>query len=262
VVFVDTHCHLNLPEFNEDRDEVIDRALREGVKSFIVPAIDEQSGHAALELAKRHSEISVALGFHPYAAGEVNTVTLQRLKEACRDEKVVAVGEIGLDYYRAQIEPAIQIKALEAQLELAGELGKPVIIHQRQAEEDLLSVLKAWDAKGSTGGVLHSFAGNIQLAQWAITKKLFLGIGGAITFVNAKTLAAAVKELPLEIIVLETDAPYLSPHPFRGRRNEPARLPLIAEKIAAIKELSLDEVASTTTMNARSLFNLANTVSV
>ncbi len=263
-IFVDTHCHLNFNQFDADRDDVVRRALDAGVVVIINPAIDLETSHQAIGMAETYEVVYAQVGIHPNNAHEGSRAGLDTLAEMANHERVVAIGEIGLDYYWDEHPHDVQKQVFRAQLELAAERGLPVVIHSRDAREDTYRILMEWarDVDRSHAplnarpfkGVWHSFQGDLELAHRVFDLNMCISLGGPVTFKNARELHTLVQRLPLERILLETDAPFLSPHPYRGKRNEPARIPLIADAIARLQGLSLDTVAETTTINAITVF--------
>ena len=259
---VDSHCHLFFNLFEDDLDAVITRARENGITRILVPGIDLETSQQAVALSEKYANLFVAVGVHPNDAMGWQADNLVRLRELAKHPKVVAIGEIGLDYYRNKTPQALQLEALKAQLELAASLQKPVVIHNRQAFSDLWPVLEDWQASltqagnplSQAPGVLHSFEGDLAMALRAIEQHFYIGIGGPVTFKNAATRQEVAKGIAMEHILLETDAPYLTPHPHRGQRNEPSYVIFIAEKIAELRALSLQAVAETTTQNANRLF--------
>ncbi|MCX7707067.1 MAG: TatD family hydrolase [Anaerolineae bacterium] len=274
---IDTHCHLDLHQFDGDREAVIERALAAGVTRIINPAIDLDSCRRVLALADRHPAVYAAVGVHPNdCEGFDERETIAALRDLAGHPKVVAIGEIGLDYYWERVSHDLQKRALRAQLELAGELGLPVILHvrnpadgSRDCTEDLLWQIEQWwpaiptrndrDAilpadKRRFVGVWHAFSGTLADAERAFGRGLLLGIGGPVTFRNARRLHALVPQLPADRLVLETDAPYLAPHPYRGQRNEPAYVAIVAAGLAALNGESLEAVAARTTATASHCF--------
>ncbi len=237
---------------------------------LINPAIDLDSCRRVLDLAGRHEHVYAALGVHPNDCAGFDDDALAQLRELAQQPKVVAVGEIGLDYYWEKVDHEQQKRALLGQLSLAADLGLPVILHTRNAKdgdgactEDLLYLISQWvseipsfRAKSGIVGVWHAFGGTLEQAQRAYDLGLVLGLGGPVTFQNARRLHALVPDLDLERLILETDAPYLAPHPYRGQRNEPAYLPLAAEALARLRGKTLDEIAAQTTATARRCFTL------
>jgi TatD DNase family protein len=215
-----------------------------------------ESSCRALKLAERHDNVYAAVGVHPYDASSLTKETLSQLSQLATHPKVVAIGEIGLDYHRDLSPRAQQIAAFEAQLRLATELDLPVIVHQRESAEDVLSALQSWAVSGHPGCVLHAFSGDLAMANEAVLLKFFIGVGGPVTFKNARQLPEIIVELPLSSVLLETDAPYLAPHPYRGKRNEPAYVALVAERVAQLRDKSLAELSRQVTDNALRLFRL------
>ena len=267
-MFVDTHCHLDFDWFEADRDNVINRAREAGVQRILNPGINLDSSLRAVRMARDYQELFVAVGVHPNEAISWDNHSYDELNNLGRNKKVVAIGEIGLDYYRDRTPIEIQKKALEEQLALAAELNLPVIIHCRnenpnnaKAILDVLQMLERWKDKINYQtwdlplGVLHSYSGSLEAAKSAIELGFVIGITGPITFQKAENLRHLVERIPLDYLLIETDAPFLTPHPFRGKRNEPANVKLIAQKIAQIKNLPLEQVEEITTMNAERLFH-------
>lgn len=261
-ILVDTHCHLDFDAFDADRQQVIGRAREGGVGWMVVPGIEVESSRGVLKLAEAQRGIYAAVGVHPNSARTWQMNSLETLSSLSQHARVVAIGEIGLDYYRDCAPREQQRRVFEAQLNLAAEVGLPVIIHSREASEDMLAMLTAWQeqlqragcALAERPGVLHSFSGDWRVAEALIRLNFLLGISGPVTFRNAPALQEVAVKAPLERLLIETDAPFLSPHPYRGRRNEPAYVRKVAEKIAELRGVSLEEVAQTTTANAERLF--------
>ena len=260
---VDTHCHLDFKSFDEDRPEILARAWRDGLERILVPGINIASSQVALRIAESHDQIFAAVGVHPNEALSWREDTLNQLRHLAEHPKVVAIGEIGLDYYRDRAPQDMQANIFKAQLSLASELNLPVVIHNREATEDVLRIIAEWqDVLAASGspladhpGVLHSFSGHPKVAKKGINHNFYLGITGPVTFKNADDLREAVSNIPIERLLIETDAPFLTPHPYRGKRNEPAFVRFVAEKIAEIKEEPREVVAIKTTSNAKNLFN-------
>lgn len=262
-MLIDTHCHLDFNAFDEDRKAVIHRASTAGVRRMLVPAVDVESCEEVLRLVEAYTDVYAAIGVHPNHAEAWQPGWMNDLRLIASHPKVVAIGEIGLDYYRTRTPKDIQRSALEAQLNLAVEMGKPVVLHSRESTSDLLAILGLWteglqeqrSVLVERPGVLHSFSGTIAEAIQAIGMKFLIGITGPVTFSNAKSLQEVVTYIPLKNLVIETDAPFLTPHPHRGKRNEPSYVQIIAEKIASLKNITIEEVARQTTANAMRLFN-------
>lgn len=268
-MLIDTHAHLQHARFVDDLDTVLARAAEHGVTTAIVPGSTLEDSRAAVALAKRYANTPCALyasvGIHPTAADGLTHAALAELRELARHPRVVAIGEIGLDYYWPNIpnrgwpcaNPSQQCAALEAQLALAAELSLPVILHDRDAHADILAILSAWihDHPERTG-TLHAYAAGPALLPEALALNLYIGMDGPVTFEKATELHEVARQVPLERLLLETDAPYLTPHPYRGQRNEPAHLTYIAERIAVLKELETETLAAAATTNAQCLFRL------
>lgn len=281
-MLVDTHCHLDFNKFDEDRDAVIQRAVDAGVNRILIPALDYESSLSAVGLAESRENLFAAVGFHPTDVEKMESSSIERLQDLIllpsppsptgRGSKIVAIGEIGLDYYWVK-EPekrAFQHKALKLQLKLAQDVNKPVIIHMReeddawfgQASIDLLEILSDWHQELVTQihplaekpGVLHSYNGNLETAQKALGLNFYIGVTGPVTYKNAAEKRNIIKQLPLTRLLIETDAPFLTPVPHRGQRNEPAFVKAIADKIAEVHMTTLETVAEITTKNAYHLF--------
>lgn len=250
----DTHCHLCLDAFRADLEEVLARARQAGVARMLVPGIDLETSRRAVELAEAHSEILAAVGVHPHNASGYTPEVRAGLQELGASRRVVAIGEIGLDYYRDLSPRPQQIRAFEDQLELAGRLGLPVVIHQRAAGEEVLERLLPWSAGRTRPGVLHAFSGDAAQAEAATAAGLYLGLAGPITFPRAQELREVAAGAPHDRVVIETDSPYLTPHPRRGERNEPARVALVAEALARAWASDIEHARTTVWQNADELF--------
>lgn len=252
---IDTHAHLDDRQFDHDREGAIQRSQAAGVRRIITVGTDVDSSRAAVALARQHPAIYAAVGVHPHDAARVGSDTLQRLLEYARDDRVVAVGETGLDFYRNLSPHDRQKEVFIAHLELARHINKPVIIHDRDAHAETMAVLReeGWNRPG----VLHCFSGDRAMALEAIEMGFYISFAGPVTFANAHRLQELARELPLERILVETDCPYLAPQPYRGQRNEPANVYRVAARIAELREVSLEQVAEATTENARQLFGLS-----
>jgi TatD DNase family protein len=270
-VLTDTHCHLDFNKFDADRDEVLARAWEAGLTRILIPGITLSSSRAAVELADSHPKLFAAVGIHPNDVDQLHVDTLARLRELAKKPKIVAIGETGLDYYWDSAPHDHQQKVLQEQLALAAELRLPVILHSREkgdaphgaCAEDLIKILEEWvnrlrvekNPLADRPGVLHSFSGSRETAQRAIQLGFYMGVTGPVTFKNAVKRQEIIAALPLERLLIETDAPYLAPHPHRGQRNEPAFVHEIADKIAQLNSRSLEEVAAITSANAARLFS-------
>ena len=263
MILVDTHCHLDFNTFDTDRANVLQRAVDRGLERILVPGIDLESSQRAIQLAVANEQVFAAVGVHPNEALTWREDTLDILHQLTNHPKVVAIGEIGLDYYRDRAPKDLQARIFQAQLDLATEVGLPVVIHCRQAIEDILEYLETWQlnlvAQGSglvmRPGVLHSYSGGRDAARRATQVNFLIGVTGPVTFPNANELRQTISSLKLEDLLIETDAPFLTPQPYRGKRNEPAYVYYVAEKLAELFNLAVDSVASTTTINAGRIFN-------
>ena len=259
-MLVDTHAHLDFEKFDRDRPAVLARAREAGVVAIVTIGVDLPSSQEAVALAEAHEAVYATVGMHPHDAKALDGEVLARLRDLGGHEKVVAVGEIGLDFYRDLSPRDVQRRAFRAQLAWAARLGKPVVIHDREAHGQIMEVLSGWAVEQGGSplegrlGVLHTFSGDLVMAERAIELGFYLSISGPVTYKNARRLAEVVRAVPLERLLVETDSPFLAPHPHRGKRNEPAYVHLVAERVAEIKGLPLDKVAAATTANAERLF--------
>ncbi|MDH5522716.1 MAG: TatD family hydrolase [Desulfobulbaceae bacterium] len=252
---IDTHCHLDMEDYELDLDEVIKRATAAGVERIITVGIDLQSSRAAVELARRFTGIYATIGVHPHNVTELTGDDYDALRRLARQDKVVAYGEIGIDCVKDYAPLALQQKHFKKQVELALELDLPLVIHDREAHAEVLAILRA-AGPFPAGGVMHCFSGDSELAQAVLDLGFMISIPGVVTFNKAQMMQDAVQAVPLTSLLLETDGPYLSPVPKRGKRNEPESMLYTAQKVAELKNVSLDEVARQTTANAVQLFNL------
>jgi TatD DNase family protein len=254
-MLIDTHCHLDFDRFDGDRDAVVERALAAGVERIIIPALDQHNWTAVIHLTERYEPVYAAVGVHPNSTAGWQDEWIEHLRDLAQHQKVVAIGEIGLDYYWEKSPLEKQHKALSHQLALAAELDLPVIIHNRDAGEDVLKLLRNSPLAGKEGaGVLHSFSADWETAQIAVALGFYIGITGPVTFKKAEKLRYIAVNLPLNKLVVETDAPFLTPHPFRGKRNEPAFVTYVAERIAQERGIKITDLAKQTTSNAIRLF--------
>ncbi|MDQ7030523.1 MAG: TatD family hydrolase [Ardenticatenia bacterium] len=265
-VLIDTHLHLDFDAFEADRDEVVARAVEAGVLQMITIGINVETSKRAVALAEQYGAVYAAVGVHPNEAHTWTPEVEAELRALAAHPKVVAIGEIGLDYHWERVAPAHQHVVFRAQLDLAAQVGLPVVIHDREAHADVVRVVQAWASEAGTNadtprGVFHCFSGDRDMARRVIELGFYVGVDGPVTFKNARRLRALVAELPLERLLVETDAPFLTPHPYRGRRNEPAHVHLVAQKVAELHGVSVNEVARVTTRNARRLFFKLSSVS-
>ncbi|GMW05085.1 MAG: TatD family hydrolase [Dehalococcoides mccartyi] len=257
--YIDTHAHLDMPEFDTDRQEIFRRAFENGVKTIITTGIDILSSQKAIDMAAANASIYAAVGIHPQECNGATEADFAHLDILADADKVVAIGECGLDYYRDYSPRHTQLETFYNHLDLADKSGLPLIIHCRQAEEDMLNILSNWSAQSPASegkGVIHCFSGSAETALKYINMGFYIGLGGYIGYPSSKKYRADFAAIPLECIVLETDCPFLPPQSHRGERNEPAYIPLIAAILAEIKNLEPAEIASVTTANARRLFHL------
>lgn len=257
----DTHCHLYLPDYELDFNKVLNSAIEVDIKKILVPGIDYPSSKKSIELSQQYNKLYAAVGIHPNS----NNITEEEISlvvSMINLENVSAIGEIGLDYFRLHNSADDQIFLFKKMLNLASEKELPICIHNRDADDDLIKLLEAWysqlEAKNSKliekPGVFHSFGGSKKISRWAIDHHFYLGISGVITYQNAIDLQQTIYDLDLKHILIETDSPFLTPHPYRGQRNEPKNVELIAHKIASIKGITFEKVARETYKNANDLF--------
>ena len=249
---IDAHAHLDFPQFDNDREAIIQRAGKAGIVAIVNAGVDLPSSRAAIALAEQYDCVYATVGVHPHDAKTVTSHTLDTLRTLARHPKVVAIGEIGLDYYRDLSPRSVQRRAFVAQLELASELGLPVVIHDRDAHDDVLMTLQSWSGRG----VIHSYSAGPERLDEVLALGFYIGISGPVTFPKAERLRAVAAQVPPERLLVETDCPYLTPAPHRGKRNEPAYVRYVAEQIAVAQQIAPRDVARTTTQNAQRLFGL------
>ena len=247
---VDTHCHI-YGEYYDDIESVIMAIKNAGVNKVIVNGCDMKSNLEVLELTRKYDIVYGAIGFHPTELNDNFDEAIKFLNEHINDDKIVAIGEIGLDYHYEDTNKMMQKDMFKRQLEIASKNKKPVIVHSRDAIQDTYDIMSKYDLRGS----IHAFSGSVEMANKFIKLGYFIGIGGVCTYKNAKSIIDVIEKIPLAYILLETDSPYLTPSPYRGQTNTPANIPLIAKKVSEIKNVSLSEVAKTTTENADRLFD-------
>ena len=258
---VDTHCHLNFHKFANDRAAVVARAADNGVSRMIVPAIDIESCLEAIALTEQYAGVYCALGVHPNSTASLDPHSIKQIRDWSQQPKVLAIGEIGLDYYWEKTPKDRQTECFEQQLALAAELELPVIIHNREASDDVLAILEAWiptlpESLRQRPGVLHSFSGTATHADRALSLGFYLGFTGPITFKKADELRAIARQVPRHCLLIETDAPFLSPDPYRGKRNEPANVRFVNDMLAKLHSVTSSEMAQLTSANAELLFAL------
>ena len=252
---IDTHCHLDIPPLSDNAGEFIDRAVSHGVTGLIAVGIDQASSERAVGFAHEYPNVFASVGLHPHDAKTASDQVLDTLSNLAKDERVKAWGEIGLDFFKKHSPTEKQIEVFRVQLEMAQDLKLPVIIHSRDAQAELMDILEEALSPGYPA-VIHCFSGDWPEARRALDMGLFLSFTGVITFPSAGRLREVVRLCPMDRIFVETDAPFLSPVPFRGKPNEPARITFVAESIAEIKGLDIEEVGRCTTENARAFFDL------
>jgi len=269
-MLVDTHAHLDMSWFDGDREAAIERARQAQVVAIVDVGIDLESSRRAVRLAAEHDQVYAAVGVHPHYARRLDGASLAALRELAQQPKVVAIGEIGLDFFRDLSPRDAQRRAFEAQLAWAGKLGKPVVVHDRDAHEEVLATLVDWakemQASPLAGrlGVLHTFSGDLAMAEKVLSLGFYVGVSGPVTYRDEHRLPEIVRAVPMERLLVETDCPYLPPEPHRRprQRNEPAYVRLVAERIAELRGVPLSAVAEATTANARHLFGLRATTNV
>ena len=250
----DTHAHLDDRAFDEDRAQLLDRLPEEGIALVMNPGCSLASSQEAVRLANQYDYLFAAVGSHPDAADEVNEETLRQYRRLCTDNpKVKAIGEIGLDYHYEDIPRDIQKLAFRAQMDLARELDLPVIVHEREAHEDGMKIAAEFP---TVTGVFHCYSGSLEMARWLIERGWYIGFGGVLTFKNARKALEVASNIPLERIVLETDCPYMAPEPYRGKRNDPGKLYRVAEKLAELRGLTVEEVQAVTLENGKRLYRI------
>ncbi|MFC0230937.1 TatD family hydrolase [Bhargavaea ullalensis] len=255
-MLIDTHVHLNDDQYKEDLDEVIRRALDAGVGKMVVVGFDRPTIERALELADRYPFIYLVIGWHPVDAVDCTDEDLHWIEQlASEHPKVVGIGETGLDYHWDKSPREVQKELFRKQIAMARRLQLPVIIHNRDATGDVVEILRE-EGAAETGGIMHCYSGSVETARECIDMNFMISLGGPVTFKNARMPKEVAKEIGLEHLLVETDAPYLAPHPNRGKRNEPSYVPLVAEEIARLKEIPVEEVARKTTENAERIFRL------
>jgi TatD DNase family protein len=255
-MFIDTHAHLDGPKFDGDREAVLERAKNTGISAIINVGFDMPSCNRSIALAERFPEMYAAVGIHPHDAADAREDDFIQLQHWTAHSKVVAVGEIGLDYFRNLSPRDIQRQVFIRQIALARAVKKPIIIHDRDAHGEIMEILHQ-EFHDIPGGVMHCYSGSAEMAKEVVKMGLYISIAGPVTFRNARKLWEVVEETDLNWLLVETDAPYLAPEPYRGKRNESAYVRFAAEKIAEIKKISVEEVAKVTSANARQLFKLA-----
>ena len=250
----DTHAHMDDHAFDEDRAELLESLPSKNIGLLMNPGCSLESSRNAVKLANTYDYIYAAVGSHPDAADEVNEAVLEEYRRLVRENpKVKAIGEIGLDYHYEDIPREIQLKAFRAQMELARELGLPVIVHEREAHEDGMKIVEEFP---EVKGVFHCYSGSAEMAKWLVARGWYIGFTGVLTFKNARKALEVAAAIPLDRIVIETDCPYMSPEPFRGKRNDPGKLYRMAERLAEIRNVSVEEIHAVTMENGKNLYRI------
>ena len=249
----DTHAHLNDPAFDEDREALMAGLADKGIGLVMNAGCSLQSSRDIIRMAERYPWLYASVGSHPDSADEVNEEVIEQYRRLCCHEKVKAIGEIGLDYYYEDIPREIQKKAFRMQMALANELDMPVIIHEREAHDDGMRIVKEFP---KVKGVFHCYSGSAEMARQLVNMGWYIGFTGVLTFKNARKAVETAASVPLERIVLETDCPFMAPEPYRGKRNDPGYLPKMAEKLAEIRGISVEEAIAATTENAKRLYRI------
>ena len=257
IPLVDTHCHLDMTAYEQDLGVILQNAFQHNVRAVVSVGIDVHSSIQAIELASRHPMVSATIGVHPHDIDNITDKTFPILADLAQKHKkhVVGYGEIGLDYVKGYSSPENQRKQFRNQLSLAAELGLPVIIHNREAHEDTLSILQEMGPL-MHGGIMHCFSGNFDFALKILDLGMHISIPGTVTFKNSGLLQEVAGKMPLSSLLLETDGPFLAPHPFRGKRNEPLFVLYTAQKVAELRNISIEELAKQTSRNAQAVFGL------
>ncbi|MCX7706294.1 MAG: TatD family hydrolase [bacterium] len=253
-MFADTHCHLDFKEFDRDLNKVIRMALEEKVRIIINPGIDLDSSIKAVEISKKYECVYAACGIHPHNAAGMRSDEFDRCMKLIENEKVVAVGETGLDFYYHYSDRNSQIELFKKHIFFSKKIDKPLIVHQRNAEDELMDVFE--DTGCPSKVVFHCFGGDEKLFEWIIAKGFYVSFTGILTFKNAKTLRLLAEKVPLDKVFFETDAPYLAPFPLRGKRNEPRFVRIIVEEFSGLRKIPLNELAQMTTENAKKFFSI------
>jgi TatD DNase family protein len=251
----DTHVHLNAEQYEDDLQEVINRALEKGVQNMVVVGFDEPTIKKAIQIAETYDFIYASVGWHPVDAIDMTDEHLAWIEKLAQHPKVVALGEMGLDYHWDKSPKEVQKDVFRRQIRLARKVNLPIIIHNRDATEDVVTILKE-ERVEEVGGIMHCFTGSIEVAKKCMEMNMYISFGGPVTFKNAKKPKEVATELPLDKLLIETDCPYLTPHPFRGKRNEPGYVSYVAEQIAELKGITYEELADITTANAKQLFGI------
>lgn len=251
-MYFDTHVHINSEQLYNDHFNYVQRAISHGVDYMVIVGYDLESSKLAVELANQYENLYAAVGIGPNNCNDITNEEFDEIEKLLKNKKVVAIGEIGLDYYYDYVDKEVQISVLKKQLKLASKYNLPVVIHCRDSYEDMYSCL----SNAKQEGIMHCYSGSVEMAKRFIDIGFYISLAGPVTFKNAKIAKEVAKQIDLSNLVIETDCPYLTPEPFRGRVNEPANVIYIAEEIARLKKISIEVVAKVTTSNAKKIFNI------
>lgn len=254
-MLIDSHAHLNDERFDDDREQVINSLIKNGIELVLNPGYDLESSKISVNMAKQYSMIYAAVGTHPHDSKDMNDDTLEIYKSYALEDKVIAIGEIGLDYHYDNSPRDVQKKWFREQIRLAKSLDMPYIVHDREAHEDIFNIMKE-EMNSGARGILHCYSGSVEMAREFIKMGFMISLGGPVTFKNAKVAKKVALEIPLEYLLIETDSPYMAPEPNRGKRNEPSYVKYVAEEIAKIKNLEYNQVVEKTNANFKKLFGL------
>lgn len=254
-MLIDTHAHIQDEDLLKDLENVLARAAEAGLEKIICVGYDLHSSQAALNLARKYRQVYAVVGIHPHDANSLNTEVIQKIYTMARDPRVLAIGEIGLDFYRDLSPREQQRKAFREQIKLAQELGKPIVIHDRDAHQEVLEIIRAEKA-GKNQGIMHCYSGWLPLAVDLIKEGFYLSFAGPLTFKNARKTQEVAAKIPMDKILIETDCPYLAPDPLRGKLNEPANVKYVAAKLAELRNKSIDEIAYLTNLNAKKVYRI------
>lgn len=255
MLLFDTHMHVNADQFKDDKEEVVQRAFDTGVKYMVVVGFDRTTIPLAMEIAEQYETIYAAIGWHPVDAIDMTDSDLEWIRELSSHPKVVAIGETGLDYHWDKSSKTVQDEVFRKQIRLAKEVNMPIIIHNREATEDIIKVLQEEDAQ-QVGGIMHCYNDDVRYVPSCLDMNFYISLGGTVTFKNAPLPKEVAVQVPIDRLLIETDSPFLAPHPNRGKRNEPSYVKLVAEKVAELRDMSLEEIGKKTTENAFRLFRL------
>lgn len=254
-MLIDSHAHLNDERFDDDREQVINSLIKSGIELVLNPGYDLESSKISVNMAKQYSMIYAAVGTHPHDSKDMNDDTLEIYKSYALEDKVIAIGEIGLDYHYDNSPRDVQKKWFREQIRLAKSLDMPYIVHDREAHEDIFNIMKE-EMNSGARGILHCYSGSVEMAREFIKMGFMISLGGPVTFKNAKVAKKVALEIPLEYLLIETDSPYMAPEPNRGKRNEPSYVKYVAEEIAKIKNIEYNQVVEKTNANFKKLFDL------